>query len=91
MPSQLVIAAIAFRGWEPVVADEAVKNPCRPKSKRQGCNMLFVLRFLADDSAATSIEYAMIAVGIAVVVIAVVQGLGTTVNTLFESVSSSLK
>ncbi len=53
--------------------------------------MLFVLRFLADDSAATSIEYAMIAVGIAVVVIAVVQGLGTTVNTLFESVSSSLK
>ena len=35
--------------------------------------------------------YAMIAVGCAVVIFGVVQGLGTTVNTLFESVSSSLK
>jgi pilus assembly protein Flp/PilA len=53
--------------------------------------MRFMLRFLADDSAATSIEYAMLAVGCAVVIIAVVQGLGSTVNTLFVSVSSSLK
>ena len=53
--------------------------------------MRFMLRFLADNSAATSIEYATLAVGCAVVIIAVVQGLGSTVNTLFVSVSSSLK
>jgi pilus assembly protein Flp/PilA len=51
---------------------------------------LFV-RFLADESAATAIEYALIAAGISLAIIAVVNGLGTTLNTMFTSVNTSLK
>jgi pilus assembly protein Flp/PilA len=49
------------------------------------------MRFLADDSAATSIEYALIASGIAVAIIAAVQGLGTTLNATYSSVTTALK
>jgi pilus assembly protein Flp/PilA len=47
-----------------------------------------VLRFVRDKSAATAIEYGLIAAGIAI--IAVVNGLGTNLNTVFGSVSSAL-
>jgi pilus assembly protein Flp/PilA len=50
-----------------------------------------VLRFANDQSAATAIEYGLIAAGIAVAIIAVVQGLGTQLNTTFSTVSSALK
>lgn len=50
-----------------------------------------ILRFLKDDGGATAIEYGLIAAGIAVAIIAVVQGLGTQLNTTFTSVSSALK
>jgi pilus assembly protein Flp/PilA len=53
--------------------------------------MRTILRFLADDSAATAIEYGLIAAGISVAIIAVVQGLGSTLSTTFSSVSASLK
>jgi pilus assembly protein Flp/PilA len=49
------------------------------------------LAFLKDETAATAIEYGLIAAGIAVAIIAVVQGLGTKLNTTFTSVSSALK
>ena len=48
-------------------------------------------RFMADESAATAIEYGLIAAGIAVAIIATVQALGTNLNTAFSSVSSALK
>lgn len=48
-------------------------------------------RFLRDQSGATAIEYGLIAAGIAVAIIAVVQGLGSKLNTTFSSVSSALK
>ena len=48
-------------------------------------------RFLKDDSGATAIEYGLIAAGISVAIIAVVQGLGTQLNNTFSSVSSALK
>lgn len=48
-------------------------------------------RFARDDSAATAIEYGLIAAGIAVAIVAVVQGIGSKLNTTFTSVSSSLK
>jgi pilus assembly protein Flp/PilA len=51
---------------------------------------LFV-RFMKDDSGATAIEYGLIAAGISVAIISVVQGLGTQLNTTFSSVSSALK
>jgi len=43
--------------------------------------------FVGDKSAATSIEYAIMASGIAVVIVVAVQSLGTTVNSLFVSVA----
>ena len=54
--------------------------------------MLARLRaFLNDESAATAIEYGLIAAGIAVAIIAVVESLGTNLNTTFSSVSGALK
>jgi pilus assembly protein Flp/PilA len=50
-----------------------------------------VSRFLRDETGATAIEYAMIASGVAVAIAAAVTSLGTTVKTLFTSVSTSLK
>jgi pilus assembly protein Flp/PilA len=48
-------------------------------------------RFWADQSGATAIECGLIAAGIALAVIAVVNGLGTTLNTKFTSINGSLK
>lgn len=50
-----------------------------------------VLRFVEDCSAATAIEYGLIAAGISVAIIAVVNGLGTTLNAKFTSISTQLK
>jgi pilus assembly protein Flp/PilA len=47
--------------------------------------------FCKDQSGATAIEYGLIAAGISVAIIAVVQALGTNLNTTFSSVSSALK
>jgi pilus assembly protein Flp/PilA len=51
---------------------------------------LFV-RFVNDNSGATAIEYGPIAAGISVAIIAVINGLGTTLNTKFTSISTQLK
>jgi len=50
-----------------------------------------VRRFCADKSGATAIEYGLIAAGIALAIIAVVNGLGTKLNTKFTAINSSLK
>ena len=50
---------------------------------------LFV-RFVKDDSGATAIEYGLIAAGISVAIIAVVNGLGTSLNAKFKSISDQL-
>jgi pilus assembly protein Flp/PilA len=47
--------------------------------------------FLRDETAATAIEYGLIAAGISVAIIAVVQGLGTNLKNTFSSVSTALK
>jgi pilus assembly protein Flp/PilA len=47
--------------------------------------------FLADETGATAIEYGLIAAGISLAIIAVINGLGTKLNTKFTSVNSSLK
>jgi pilus assembly protein Flp/PilA len=47
-----------------------------------------VSRFVKDESGATAIEYGLIAAGISVAIIAVVNGIGTK---LFSSISSHLK
>jgi pilus assembly protein Flp/PilA len=50
-----------------------------------------LVRFGKDQSVATAIEYGLIAAGIAVAIIAVVNGLGTQLNTTFSSISTQLK
>jgi pilus assembly protein Flp/PilA len=47
--------------------------------------------FLKDESGATAIEYGLIASGIALTVIAVVNRLGSNLKTVFATLSSALK
>jgi pilus assembly protein Flp/PilA len=47
--------------------------------------------FLADESGATAIEYGLIAAGISLAIIAIVNGLGTKLNTMYTSINTSLK
>jgi pilus assembly protein Flp/PilA len=47
-------------------------------------------KFLADESGATAIEYGLIAAGISVAIIAVVQGLGTKLKDTFQKVDTAL-
>jgi len=48
-------------------------------------------RFAKDESGATAVEYGLIAAGISVAIIAVIQGLGNNLKTAFSSLSSTLK
>jgi pilus assembly protein Flp/PilA len=47
--------------------------------------------FLKNESGATAIEYGLIAAGISIAIIAVVNGLGTQLNNTFTSISTQLK
>jgi pilus assembly protein Flp/PilA len=47
--------------------------------------------FWADESGATAIEYGLIAAGISLAIIAVVNGIGSNLNTKFNSINTSLK
>ncbi len=49
------------------------------------------LKFVSDESGATAIEYGLIAAGISLAIIAVVNGLGTNLNEKFTSINTSLK
>ena len=50
-----------------------------------------VSRFVKDESGATAIEYGLIAAGISVAIIAIVNGIGTKLVTAFTSIQSQLK
>jgi pilus assembly protein Flp/PilA len=49
-----------------------------------------VTAFLNDEAAATAIEYGLIAAGISIAIITVVQGLGTKLSGTFGSISNQL-
>jgi pilus assembly protein Flp/PilA len=53
--------------------------------------MQTIRRFLADESGATAIEYGLIAAGISLAIISVINGLGAKLNTKFTSINTSLK
>ena len=53
--------------------------------------MRLVIKFLRDESAATAIEYGLIATGIALAVIPVITGLGTKLKTTITTLSAALK
>ena len=48
-------------------------------------------KFLSDESDATAIEYGLIAAGISIAIIVVVNGIGSNPNTKFDSINTSLK
>jgi pilus assembly protein Flp/PilA len=50
-----------------------------------------VRKFWTDETAATAIEYGLIAAGISLAIIAVVNGIGAKLNTKFSSINTSLK
>jgi pilus assembly protein Flp/PilA len=70
-------------------------NPCRyerpPLAAREKTLMTKIVAFLKNESGATAIEYGLIAAGISVAIIAVVNTLGSTLNTKFTSISTQLK
>jgi pilus assembly protein Flp/PilA len=49
-----------------------------------------LVQFIDDTSGATAIEYGLIAAGISVALIAVVQGVGNKLTSTFTSVQSAL-
>jgi pilus assembly protein Flp/PilA len=53
--------------------------------------MRLIVKFWKDESAATAIEYGLIATGIAVAIIPVITGLGTKLKTTFSTVSTAIK
>jgi pilus assembly protein Flp/PilA len=50
-----------------------------------------VSKFVNDESGATAIEYALIAAGISIVIVASANGIGTKLTTTFTSVSTAVK
>lgn len=50
-----------------------------------------LVAFLKDESGATAIEYGLIAAGIAVVIIAAVNAVGTALNSTFTNIANQLK
>jgi pilus assembly protein Flp/PilA len=50
-----------------------------------------IWKFIKNESGATSIEYGLIGAGVALAIISVVNGLGTSLNAKFKSISTQLK
>jgi pilus assembly protein Flp/PilA len=50
-----------------------------------------IARFVKDESGATAIEYGLIAAGISLAIIVIVQALGGTLNTKFTALNTALK
>jgi pilus assembly protein Flp/PilA len=53
--------------------------------------MRLILSFLRDETGATAIEYGLIAAGISLAIISIINGLGTKLNTKFTAINNSLK
>jgi pilus assembly protein Flp/PilA len=53
--------------------------------------VIIIKKFLKDETAATAIEYGLIAAGIALAIITVVNGLGSKLGTKFTAINTSLK
>jgi pilus assembly protein Flp/PilA len=53
--------------------------------------MRLFIGFLRDETGATAIEYGLIAAGISLAIISVVNGMGAKLNTKFTSLNNSLK
>jgi pilus assembly protein Flp/PilA len=52
--------------------------------------MKFLTRFLADDEGSTAIEYALIAVGLSLAIVAAAPAVGTAVSGMFNQIAGYL-
>jgi pilus assembly protein Flp/PilA len=77
------------RGWVSAPAIGPIQCSC-PAKQETGLKHQLV-RFFRDETAATAIEYGLIAAGIAVAIITVTKGVGSKLNTTFTSVQTALK
>jgi len=48
-------------------------------------------RFLKDESGATAIEYGLIAAGIAIVILVMVNNTGANLNTTFSTIAGNIR
>jgi pilus assembly protein Flp/PilA len=60
------------------------------KSSRQAM-LISLRRFVHDQRGASSIEYAIIASGVSIVIVGVIATLGSDLKSLYSSVASALK
>ena len=63
----------------------------RPKPQRVLIMAQLISRFSKDETGATAIEYSLIAAGIALAIVVVVQTIGTQVKVPYATVSTALK
>jgi pilus assembly protein Flp/PilA len=76
---------------EPVYRLFSRPGDCTWRAERGAENVMSILmRFWRDETAATAIEYGLIAVGISVVIVTAVNSIGTNVKGLFTNVSTGL-
>ena len=74
-----------------------LRTPARPKVNSTSHVYMelpmknLIARFVKDESGATAIEYGLIAAGISLAIIAIVNNLGTNLNPKFTSINTSLK
>lgn len=74
-----------------VVSAPATARVLQPRVQMELQMTKLVARFVKDESGATAIEYGLIAAGIALAIITAVNTLGTTLNTKFTNVNTSIK
>ena len=72
----------------PTLCDR-IQSPLKICGHNRG--MKTIRKFLADETAATAIEYGLIAAGIAVAIITAVNGVGSKMSTNFGKISTALK
>jgi pilus assembly protein Flp/PilA len=65
-------------------------GPSNVNKSREIYPMALLKSFLRDDTGATAIEYGLIAAGISVAIITVVNGLGTKLTDTFTNINSKL-
>jgi len=63
---------------------------CFTPTKELSVPMKSIAAFLKNENGATAIEYGLIAAGISVAIIAVVNGVGTQLNSTFTSVKNAI-
>jgi pilus assembly protein Flp/PilA len=76
------------------ILKSALAHELRVSSQRRKGDTIMkntLKKFLADETGATAIEYGLIAAGIALAIITVVNGMGSKLSSKFGSISASLK